>query len=81
MNVNATDTPDTKSKKGAWSMDRQVRMFAGTLILIGLALGFSLNLSWVCLSAFVAIGMIVSALTDACAMAAFLSKMPWNRQG
>ncbi|MGW2823603.1 rhodanese-like domain-containing protein [Streptomyces sp. NPDC001443] len=61
-----------------WAMERQVRLTAGTLVLAGLGLGL-LHPAWQLISAGVAGGLVYSALTDTCGMAALLSKLPYNR--
>lgn len=69
--------PATTTRAG-WSMERQVRFTAGTVVLTGLALGL-LHPAWQLLSAGVAGGLVYSALTNTCGMAALLSKLPHNR--
>ncbi|MEU6196285.1 rhodanese-like domain-containing protein [Streptomyces sp. NPDC047061] len=64
--------------RAAWAMERQVRFTAGTVVLAGLALG-QLHPAWLLLSAGVAGGLVYSALTDTCGMAALLAKLPHNR--
>jgi rhodanese-related sulfurtransferase len=60
------------------SLERQVRIAAGSLVLAGLAL--SLIHPWfLALSAFVGTGLAFSGLTDTCGMAIILARMPWNR--
>ncbi|MER5184876.1 rhodanese-like domain-containing protein [Streptomyces sp. NPDC002896] len=61
-----------------WGMERQVRFTAGTIVLIGLLLGL-LHPAWQLLSAGIACGLIFSALTNTCGMAAVLAKLPHNR--
>ncbi|MER5600501.1 YgaP-like transmembrane domain, partial [Streptomyces sp. NPDC002265] len=61
-----------------WAMERQVRLAAGTLVLAGLGLGL-LHPAWQLVSAGVAGGLVFSALTDTCGMAALLSRLPHNR--
>ncbi|MFE0257442.1 rhodanese-like domain-containing protein [Streptomyces sp. NPDC059010] len=61
-----------------WAMERQVRLTAGTVVLAGLALGL-LHPAWQLLSAGIASGLVFSALTNTCGMAALLSKLPHNR--
>ncbi len=75
----ASGYPVLRGTQTVWSMERQVRLCAGLLVLTGLALGCSVNITWLGLSAFVAIGMIISAITNSCAMATLLQSMPWNR--
>lgn len=61
-----------------WAMERQVRLTAGSLVLAGLALGL-LHPAWQLLAAGIAGGLVFSALTDTCGMAALLSRLPHNR--
>ncbi|WP_030269140.1 rhodanese-like domain-containing protein [Streptomyces sp. NRRL B-24484] len=73
----ALDRPEDAGR-AAWAMDRQVRMAAGSLVLAGLAAGLAApKARWV--AAAVAGGLTFSAVTDTCAMAAVLSKLPHNR--
>ncbi|MEU6877708.1 rhodanese-like domain-containing protein [Streptomyces sp. NPDC046712] len=65
--------------KPVWAMERQVRLVAGSLVLIGLALGLLLHPAWQLLSAGVAGGLVFSALTNTCGMAVVLGKLPYNR--
>jgi len=62
-----------------WAMDRQVRMVAGSLVLLGVLLGVWVHPGFYYLSGFVGAGLVFSALTDTCGMAMLLAKMPWNR--
>jgi rhodanese-related sulfurtransferase len=62
-----------------WSLERQVRLGAGAIVLAGAILGLMLNPHWIYLSAFVGLGLSVAGLTDFCPMALLLGKMPWNR--
>ncbi|KAF4408590.1 MULTISPECIES: rhodanese-like domain-containing protein [Streptomyces] len=63
-----------------WAMDRQVRLAAGTLVLTGLLAGQRRNVARL-LSAGVAGGLVLSALTNTCGMARILAKLPHNRPG
>lgn len=67
-------------RRGAqrWSMDRQVRMVAGTLVLTGFLAGKLISPKVGYLAGAIGAGLTVSALTDSCAMASLLQKMPWN---
>ncbi|MFE9418611.1 rhodanese-like domain-containing protein [Streptomyces griseofuscus] len=65
--------------KAVWSMDRQVRLTAGSLVLLGLALGEFVHPAFRLLSAGVAGGLVFSAVSNTCGMAALLAKLPHNR--
>ncbi|MGW2100504.1 rhodanese-like domain-containing protein [Streptomyces olivaceoviridis] len=73
------DTHRPETTKATWSMDRQVRFTAGTVVLLGLLLGLAVHPAFHLLSAGIAAGLVVSALTNACGMAAMLAKLPHNR--
>ncbi|MFH7340346.1 rhodanese-like domain-containing protein [Streptomyces sp. KHY 26] len=78
---NDLDRPVACDVKSAWSMDRQVRLTAGSLVLTGLALGEFVHPAFRLLSAGVAGGLVFSAVTNTCGMAAMLAKLPYNRPG
>ncbi|MFG2576332.1 YgaP-like transmembrane domain [Streptomyces sp. NPDC048481] len=59
-------------------MDRQARLTAGSIILLGLILGAPAHVAFVLLSAAVA-GLVHSALSNTCAMATLLGKLPYSR--
>ncbi len=63
----------------AVSLERQVRIVAGALVLLGTTLGWLVHPAWSGLSAFVGAGLLVAGLTDTCAMGLLLARMPWNQ--
>lgn len=60
---------------------RQVQIAAGSLVLIGVLLGFTLSPAWFALSAFVGAGLTFAGISGFCGMARLLMLMPWNRRG
>lgn len=74
----AAGLPVVRGKK-AVSLERQVRVAAGTLVLTGIGLGLLLHPYWLGLSAFVGAGLVFAGITDTCGMGMLLAKMPWNR--
>lgn len=70
--------PVTRGKK-AMSLERQVRIAAGSLVLLGAALGFFVHPYFIGLSAFVGAGLVFAGITDTCGMGMLLARMPWNR--
>lgn len=62
----------------AMSLERQVRIAAGTLVLVGALLGYFAHPYWIGLSAFAGAGLIFAGVTDTCGMAMLLARMPWN---
>ncbi|WP_405855708.1 rhodanese-like domain-containing protein [Streptomyces sp. NBC_00090] len=73
------DRPAGAPAKPVWAMDRQVRLVAGSLVLLGLALGLLVHPAFQLLSAGIAGGLVFSALTNTCGMALMLGKLPYNR--
>ena len=61
------------------SLERQVRIAAGALTLLGVVLGFTLSSSFFALSAFVGAGLMFAGITDTCGMGMVLARMPWNK--
>lgn len=60
------------------SLERQVRIAAGSLVLLGVALGTFLHPVFFGLSALVGAGLVFAGVTDTCGMALVLARMPWN---
>jgi rhodanese-related sulfurtransferase len=71
--------PAVCATRAGWSMERQVRFTAGTVVLLGLLLGLLVHPAFQLLSAGIAGGLVFSALTDTCGMAVVLGKLPHNR--
>lgn len=63
----------------AMSLERQVRIAAGSLVLIGALLGYFAHPYWIALSGLVGAGLVFAGLTDSCGMGMLLARMPWNR--
>jgi predicted branched-subunit amino acid permease len=59
-------------------LERQVRIAAGSLVLLGAVLGWLVQPGFFALSAFVGAGLVFAGITDFCGMGIVLSKMPWN---
>jgi len=80
--INAMREAGVSLKKGEGkmiSLERQVRIAAGTLVLVGAVVGYSFNPGFYALSAFVGAGLVFAGITDTCAMGMALAHMPWNR--
>ncbi len=58
---------------------RQVQIAAGSLVVLGVMLGFVIHTGFFLLSAFVGAGLVFAGVSGTCAMAKLLSFMPWNR--
>jgi rhodanese-related sulfurtransferase len=70
--------PVVRGKK-AISLERQVRIAAGLLVMLGALLGWLVHPAFVGLSAFVGAGLVFAGVTDTCGMGMLLARMPWNQ--
>jgi rhodanese-related sulfurtransferase len=61
------------------SLERQVRIGAGLLVLTGAVLALTVNTWFALLPAFVGAGLTFAGITDICGMGLLLGRMPWNR--
>jgi rhodanese-related sulfurtransferase len=71
--------PVVASLSTSWSLERQVRLGAGTLILIGIALIWLVSTAWIWLPAFVGAGLTFAGASDICMLGKLLAHMPWNQ--
>jgi rhodanese-related sulfurtransferase len=69
--------PVVRGKK-AISLERQVRIAAGSLVLLGVILSW-VHPAFIGLSAFVGAGLVFAGITDTCGMGMLLARMPWNQ--
>jgi rhodanese-related sulfurtransferase len=74
----AAGLPVVRGKK-AMSLERQVRIAAGFLVLVGALLGFFVHPYFLGISAFVGAGLMFAGITDTCAMGMLIARMPWNQ--
>lgn len=61
------------------ALERQVRIAAGSLVLLGVLLGFFVHPALLGLAGFVGAGLVFAGVTDWCGMGLLLAKAPWNR--
>lgn len=59
---------------------RQMQIVAGSLVLLGLLLGFLVSPVLFGLSAFVGVGLTMAGITGRCGVTRLLAAMPWNRR-
>ncbi|TNG02694.1 MAG: DUF2892 domain-containing protein [Gammaproteobacteria bacterium] len=62
----------------ALSLERQVQIAIGSLVLMKIALGFSVHELFYALAAFIGIGLIFAGITRWCGLAKLIAQMPWN---
>jgi rhodanese-related sulfurtransferase len=66
-------------RQNVLSLERQVRIGAGALVLISVALGWLVHRYFFGLAAFVGAGLVFAGVTNFCGMGLLIARMPWNR--
>jgi rhodanese-related sulfurtransferase len=77
--VRDAQIPLQQTGKMPISLERQVRIAAGFLVLMGVLLGTAVNTGFYALSGFVGAGLIFAGITDTCMLGMLIARMPWNR--
>ena len=70
--------PLTVAANKPWSMERQVRVTAGSLVLTFFGLGLLTSKKLFVGAALVGAGLVYAGVSDNCMMASVLGRMPWN---
>ncbi|TNB69751.1 rhodanese-like domain-containing protein [Arthrobacter sp. BB-1] len=70
---------DVVRGKSRWDLERQVRLAAGSLVMLGLAGGKFVSPKIRMLAGAIGTGLTLSAATNTCAMGQAISAMPWNK--
>jgi len=65
--------------KQPMSIERQVRIAAGSMVLIGIIGSYVIHPGFIFISAFMATGLIFAGITDWCGLGLLMMKMPWNK--
>lgn len=68
-----------KDENAPWEIDRQVSLIAGALVFFGVVFGLSIHWTFVLISAFTGIALMITAFTDSSFLGNLLLKMPWNQ--
>lgn len=71
--------PVVEDKKQPLPVMRQVQIAAGTLVLTGVVLGYSIDSRLFLLSGITGAGLLFAGISGTCGMANLLLKMPWNK--
>lgn len=71
--------PIVSSSCTRWSLERQVRLIAGLMVLMGSLLALFVSPAWVYLPLMMGAGLTVAGLTNWCGMAFILAALPWNQ--
>jgi len=70
--------PVVRGKK-ILSLERQVRITSGIIVLTGALLCWIIHPAFIGISVFVGTGLVFAEITDSCGMVMMLAKMPWNQ--
>lgn len=70
---------ETRRDRSVIPLERQVRIAAGVLIVLGFVLGVTMNPAWHMLSGLVGAGLVFAGVTGLCGMALLIARAPWNR--
>ena len=73
--------PVNRGTTTVMSLERQVRIAAGAIVLAGALLAQFVAPAFIWLSGFVGAGLMFAGITDTCAMGMLISKLPWNQRG
>ena len=76
----AAGYPTVFDKNAPISMFRQVQIVAGSLVFLGTILGALVSPWFLTLSGFVGAGLVFAGITNTCAMAMLLAKLPYNQK-
>ena len=76
--IGTNPTPDTS---GPISLERQVRIAAGSLVLLFGLLGFFVTPVFVWGALFVGAGLVYAGISNTCGMGMLLMQAPWNKTG
>ena len=69
----------TQRTRARVSLERQVRMAAGTLVALSSLAALLVSPLWAALSLTIGSGLVFAGITDTCAMGMLLAKLPYNR--
>ncbi len=76
----AAGYPTQVNRNAPISMFRQVQIVAGSLVFLGTILGAFISPWFLILSGFVGMGLVFAGVTNTCAMAMLLAKLPYNQR-
>lgn len=74
----AAGLPVVRGKAGM-PLERQVRIGAGSLVLLGVVLGATVHPWAFTLSGFIGAGLVFAGVSGWCGMGLLLARMPWNQ--
>ena len=66
--------------EGGISLERQVRIIAGSLVLFGILLSWFVHWAFIFISVFISCGLIYAGFSDNCLMGMLLMRLPYNKK-
>jgi rhodanese-related sulfurtransferase len=69
-----------RGSMGALSLEQQVQITIGTLLILKVAFGFAVHELFFVLGALVGAGLITAGITRWCGLTRLMARMPWNRE-
>ena len=75
----AAGLPVTRGR-GVISIERQVRIIAGSLVVIGVTLGWTVHPGLAGIAGFIGAGLVFAGVSDWCGMGLLVAKAPWNQR-
>ena len=74
-----TRAPVAHGERSVISLERQVRIAAGALVLLGTLAGVFIHPAGYWLAGFIGAGLAYAGVTNFCGMSMLLARMPWNQ--
>ncbi len=65
---------------GVMSIERQVQIAIGSLVILKVLFGFAISPVFFALVALIGGGLVFAGLTQSCAMGTLIARMPWNQR-
>jgi rhodanese-related sulfurtransferase len=73
--------PVNRGTSNVITLERQVRIAAGGLVLTGVLLAHFVHPAFIWFSGFIGAGLAFAGITDWCGMGMLIAKLPWNQRG
>lgn len=68
------------NRKPITTVEGQVRLVVGLLVLASVLLAYFVNLAWLGMTAFVGFALVFAGFVGVCPMEFFIAQCPWNRK-
>ena len=75
----AAGLPVVRGTSHVIGLERQVRIAAGSLVLLGVLLGQFVHVGFIWIAGFVGASLVFAGVTGICGMGLLLARMPWNQ--